>query len=79
MQTGTDLTIKQEHFLPSKDKTCFLARWLPASNMWKIFPLVPSKRPVTRENWDKLFCQIAKCQMAFFDITVNFIIQKIEK
>ena len=48
----------------------------------------------TRENWDKLsvhfsifewwnwpkhqFCQIAKCQMAFFGITVNFIIQRLK-
>ena len=43
---------------------------LKARNMCKIFSLIPSKRPVTRENWDKLFCQITKCQMAFFGITM---------
>ena len=48
-----------------------------ARNMCKLFSLVPSKRLVTRENWDKLsvyffnrpkdqLCKIAKCQMAFF-------------
>ena len=26
LDIATDLTIKQEHFLPSKDRTCFLAR-----------------------------------------------------
>ena len=65
-----------------------------ALNLYKIFSLVPSKKPVARENWDKLsvyfsilndeidkkhqFCQIAKCQMAFFGMTENFIIQKLK-
>ena len=60
---------------------------------WKDFYLI-LKKPVTRENWDKLrvnfvifewwnwskhqFCQIFKCQMAFFGITVNFITQKLK-
>ena len=54
--------------------------FIKARNMCKIFSLVPSKKPVIRENWDKLsvyftifkwwnwpkheFCQIAKCQLA---------------
>ena len=25
-----------------------------ARNMWKIFPLIHSKKPLTRENWDKI-------------------------
>ena len=62
-----------------------------ARNMFKIFSLIPSKK--TRGNWDKLsvyfsifewskhqFCQIAKCQMAFYGIgtylTINLVIQK---
>ena len=60
-------------------------------NVCKIFSLVPSKKPVTRENCNKLsvsfsifewwnwlkyqLCQIAKCQMAFFGIIVNSIIK----
>ena len=52
----------------------------------------PSKKPATREIWDKLsvyfsifewynwpkyqFSLIAKCQMPFFGIIVNFIIEK---
>ena len=65
-----------------------------AWNMHKIFSLVLSEKLPTRENWDKLsvhfsifewwnwpkhqFCQIAKCQMSFFSITVNFITQKLK-
>ena len=30
-----------------------------ARNMYKIFSLIPSKKPVTRENWDKLRVHIS--------------------
>ena len=45
----------------------FLNLWIPrrikARIMCKTFSLVPSKKPVTRENWDKLsvFFSIFKC------------------
>ena len=55
--------------------------------MCKIFPLVPSKKPVNRENWDKVFTFqvlndkfLPNCQVPnyFFGTTVNFIIQKLK-
>ena len=50
-----------------------------AWNMCKIFSLVPSKKLLNRENWPKhQFCQIVKCQMVFFGITVNSITQKLK-
>ena len=43
-----------------------------AQNMWKIFHLVPSKKPLTRENWDKLSVYFSNLS----DKIYNYIYQK---
>ena len=65
-----------------------------ARNMCKIFSLVPSKNPVTRENWDKLSVHFSifewwnlqlyqktlfgTWQFGKIGVLVNFIIQKLK-
>ena len=71
---GTAVVWREKNF----QAFCLLQIFSPgirARNMCKIFSLVPSKekKTVAREK-----CQIVKCQMSSFDITVNLIIQKLK-
>ena len=62
-----------------------------AQNMWKIFPLVCSKKPLIRENWDELSVYFSMIKstiiptMAIWDTAIwqnwvlaNFIIQRLK-
>ena len=37
-----------------------ISLWTKVRNMWKIFFLIPSEKPVTRENWDELIIYFLK-------------------